>query len=158
MCVSAQWITSQCPRLCETVPSLVRTLQAESPDCPRSKMILCFGRHVKPWVPVITYSSNCFLTYKGNQNKKNFYLFLIIIIRSLSLHWGARPSLIYQRQMEDLTYTPHAGQTGWGGLMFAYLSLGRLLRHPWEEWEWSYSALPQPHSNKIMYDRIVPLY
>ena len=34
----------------------------------------------------------------------------VIIIRSLSLHRGARPSLIYQRQMEDLAYTPHAGR------------------------------------------------
>ena len=50
--------------------------------------------------------------------------------------------------MDDLAYTPHAGQMGWGGLMFAYLSLSRLLRHPREEWEWSYSALPEPQAQK----------
>ena len=42
--------------LCETIPGLARTLQAESPDCPKSKMILCFGRHgVKSLVPAAIY-------------------------------------------------------------------------------------------------------
>ena len=59
--------------------------------------------------------------------------------------------------MEDLAYTPHVDQTGWGGLMYAYLSLSRLLRHLREEWEWSYSALPEPRGNAAVYALVLSI-
>ena len=43
---------------------------------------------------------------------------------------------------------------GWGGLMVAYLSLSRLLTHPREECEWSYSALPEPQGESYTQDNI----